>query len=158
PAPPAWAESLPLGFAVGPGEAFDEFSAPGTTPTTIPPSSQPGASAPTARAAGPWVGAADPANAPYLSETGPQAAGSPAAGVRVAHSPPSEGTGTTWDLGAGPGSGPRPPSREAMEGPLKAIQVHDSYLIAETGDGMMVIDQHALHERILYEELRQRVA
>ena len=36
----------------------------------------------------------------------------------------------------------------------KAIQVHDSYLIAETGDGMMVIDQHALHERILYEELR----
>ena len=41
---------------------------------------------------------------------------------------------------------------------LKAIQVHDSYLIAETGDGMMVIDQHALHERILYEELRERVA
>ena len=40
----------------------------------------------------------------------------------------------------------------------KAIQVHDSYLIAETRDGMMVIDQHALHERILYEELRTRVA
>jgi DNA mismatch repair protein MutL len=45
-----------------------------------------------------------------------------------------------------------------LEAPLKAIQVHDSYLIAETGDGMMVIDQHALHERILYEELRSRVA
>ena len=43
-------------------------------------------------------------------------------------------------------------------GPVKAIQVHDSYLIAETGDGMVVIDQHALHERILYEELRSRVA
>jgi DNA mismatch repair protein MutL len=41
---------------------------------------------------------------------------------------------------------------------LKAIQVHDSYLIAETKDGMVVIDQHALHERILYEELRQRVS
>ena len=40
---------------------------------------------------------------------------------------------------------------------LRAIQVHDSYLIAETADGMMVIDQHALHERILYEELRLRV-
>ena len=47
---------------------------------------------------------------------------------------------------------------ELARGPLKAIQVHDSYLIAETKDGMMVIDQHALHERILYEELRQRVA
>ena len=45
-----------------------------------------------------------------------------------------------------------------VAGPLKAIQVHDSYLIAETEDGMMVIDQHALHERILYEELRERVA
>jgi DNA mismatch repair protein MutL len=43
-------------------------------------------------------------------------------------------------------------------GALKAIQVHDSYLIAETRDGMVVIDQHALHERILYEELRERVA
>ncbi len=40
----------------------------------------------------------------------------------------------------------------------KAIQVHDSYLIAETSEGMMVIDQHALHERILYEELRRKVA
>ena len=47
---------------------------------------------------------------------------------------------------------------EPAAGPLKAIQVHDSYLIAETEDGMVVIDQHALHERILYEELRQRVA
>jgi DNA mismatch repair protein MutL len=42
--------------------------------------------------------------------------------------------------------------------PPRAIQVHDSYLIAETSDGMMVIDQHALHERILYEELRQKVS
>jgi DNA mismatch repair protein MutL len=41
---------------------------------------------------------------------------------------------------------------------MRALQVHDSYLVAETSDGMMVIDQHALHERILYEELRQRVA
>ena len=41
--------------------------------------------------------------------------------------------------------------------PLRALQVHDSYLIAETADGMMVIDQHALHERILYEELKARV-
>jgi len=46
----------------------------------------------------------------------------------------------------------------AAAGPVaKALQVHDSYLIAETAEGMMVIDQHALHERILYEELRGRV-
>jgi DNA mismatch repair protein MutL len=45
-----------------------------------------------------------------------------------------------------------------MPGPLRAIQVHDTYLIAETEAGMVVIDQHALHERILFEELRTRLA
>ena len=55
----------------------------------------------------------------------------------------------------GPGLGRR--GRPDAGGPLKALQVHDSYLVAETDDGMVVIDQHALHERILYEELRLRV-
>ena len=35
--------------------------------------------------------------------------------------------------------------------------MHDSYLVVETRDGMVVIDQHALHERILFEQLRRRV-
>ncbi|MGD9646897.1 MAG: DNA mismatch repair endonuclease MutL [Pirellulales bacterium] len=38
-----------------------------------------------------------------------------------------------------------------------ALQLHDRYLIAETADGMAVIDQHALHERVLYEQLREKV-
>jgi DNA mismatch repair protein MutL len=38
-----------------------------------------------------------------------------------------------------------------------ALQVHDAYLVLETPAGMLVIDQHALHERILYEQLRRRV-
>jgi len=38
-----------------------------------------------------------------------------------------------------------------------ALQVHDAYLILETPQGMLVIDQHALHERILFEQLRTRV-
>lgn len=42
-------------------------------------------------------------------------------------------------------------------GPVKAIQIHDRYLVVESDDGVMVIDQHALHERILYERLRKRV-
>jgi DNA mismatch repair protein MutL len=41
--------------------------------------------------------------------------------------------------------------------PTRAIQIHDAYLVVETRDGMLVIDQHALHERILYEQLRSRV-
>ena len=54
-----------------------------------------------------------------------------------------------------PESGTRP--AEVDDLPVRAIQVHDTYLIAETSDGMVVIDQHALHERILYEELRMRI-
>jgi DNA mismatch repair protein MutL len=38
------------------------------------------------------------------------------------------------------------------------FQVHDSYIIEETPDGFRVTDQHALHERILFEELQQRSA
>jgi len=37
------------------------------------------------------------------------------------------------------------------------MQIHDRYLIAESDDGVVVIDQHALHERILYEQIREKV-
>lgn len=37
------------------------------------------------------------------------------------------------------------------------MQVHDCYLVVETDEGITVIDQHALHERVMYEHLRARV-
>jgi DNA mismatch repair protein MutL len=43
----------------------------------------------------------------------------------------------------------------AIEGP-KYLQIHDSYIIEQTRDGFVIIDQHALHERMLYETFRQR--
>jgi DNA mismatch repair protein MutL len=39
-----------------------------------------------------------------------------------------------------------------------AIQLHNSYLVAQSDDGLVIIDQHALHERIMYEELLARVS
>ncbi len=38
------------------------------------------------------------------------------------------------------------------------MQVLDSYIVQETGEGLEVIDQHALHERLLYNRLKQRLA
>ncbi len=68
----------------------------------------------------------------------------------LAANAPEEGameTSSTF-LEGGHGGAPRQP---------KAIQVHNRYLIAESDEGVVVIDQHALHERILYEQLRRRV-
>jgi DNA mismatch repair protein MutL len=39
----------------------------------------------------------------------------------------------------------------------KVIQLYDAYLVVETNEGMLVIDQHALHERILFEQLKERI-
>ena len=45
----------------------------------------------------------------------------------------------------------------SAEAEVRAMQVHDCYLVVETADGLQLIDQHALHERIMYERLRERV-
>ena len=38
-----------------------------------------------------------------------------------------------------------------------AIQLHNSYLVVESADGLVIIDQHALHERIMFEDLLTRI-
>ena len=37
------------------------------------------------------------------------------------------------------------------------LQIHDSYIVEQTEDGFVIIDQHALHERMLYETLQRRL-
>ena len=41
---------------------------------------------------------------------------------------------------------------------LSVLQLHNSYLVAPSDDGLVIIDQHALHERIMYEDLLARVS
>ena len=37
------------------------------------------------------------------------------------------------------------------------MQIHDCFIVAENDEGFVIIDQHALHERIMYEHLKRRV-
>ena len=39
----------------------------------------------------------------------------------------------------------------------KVMQIHDSYIVVEDEDGFTIIDQHALHERIIYEKLKKKI-
>jgi DNA mismatch repair protein MutL len=62
---------------------------------------------------------------------------------------------------AAPSTPPAPPpsSMTTRDGhpASKIIQLYDSYLVVETEEGMLVIDQHALHERILFEQIKRRI-
>ncbi|MFW6153682.1 MAG: DNA mismatch repair endonuclease MutL [Planctomycetota bacterium] len=48
------------------------------------------------------------------------------------------------------------PTRPAASG-RRVLQVHNTYLIVADADGLRIIDQHALHERILYNQLLERI-
>jgi DNA mismatch repair protein MutL len=60
----------------------------------------------------------------------------------AAHAPPA------WELDDA--------ARAAADEEL-AVQMHDRYIVVETSSGIEVIDQHALHERLLYEKFKAAV-
>ena len=77
-------------------------------------------------------------------------------------SPPP--TAAARDLALAGGAGESPPAplasaqpQAATEALSKTLQLHNAYLVLETSDGMLIVDQHALHERILFEQFKERL-
>jgi DNA mismatch repair protein MutL len=52
------------------------------------------------------------------------------------------------------------PAPDLLDRPLGAArtQIHENYIVAQTRDGLVVVDQHAAHERIVYERLKASIA
>jgi len=52
------------------------------------------------------------------------------------------------------------PASDLLDRPLGAArtQIHETYIVSQTRDGLVVVDQHAAHERIVYERLKASMA
>jgi DNA mismatch repair protein MutL len=85
----------------------------------------------------------------------PQSAGATAP-LPTTFSPPTLDPASEDQLPQAPSQAASPPLSHV---PLRsrAIQLYDTYLVVETQEGMLVIDQHALHERIMFEQLKRRL-
>ncbi|QMU59131.1 MAG: DNA mismatch repair endonuclease MutL [Boseongicola sp.] len=55
---------------------------------------------------------------------------------------------------------PTPDETPTADFPLGAAraQVHENYVIAQTKSGIVIVDQHAAHERLVYEKLKRQMA
>ncbi len=52
------------------------------------------------------------------------------------------------------------PAFDPVDFPLGAAraQVHETYIVAQTRDGVVIVDQHAAHERLVYERMKAEMA
>ena len=55
---------------------------------------------------------------------------------------------------------PQPLTEDLLDRPLGAArtQLHETYIVAQTRSSVVIVDQHAAHERLVYERLKAALA
>ncbi|GGH27292.1 DNA mismatch repair protein MutL [Cribrihabitans marinus] len=115
--------------------------------------------------AGATLGAMRPEPAPGPARIYQMDRPSPAAG-RAAHQAQAPGFAEMADAFSGrivaeevpeTGDADTTPAERLPLGAARG-QVHENYIIAQTADGMVIVDQHAAHERLVYENLKRQMA
>jgi DNA mismatch repair protein MutL len=63
-------------------------------------------------------------------------------------------------VGAPSARGDEPAPAAGAEFPLGAAraQLHETYIVAQSADGLVIVDQHAAHERLVYERMKEALA
>jgi DNA mismatch repair protein MutL len=106
-----------------------------------------------------------PASVPSAAPSGGSRDPNPVAQGRLSPAAldPAEAWRSLYGQSSAPEAAALPDRREAAHEEIiprsrpRAVQMHNLYLVAETEDGIVIVDQHALHERVIYEQLRERL-